>query len=947
MKILVFFFGFVLLFLIAFNSIAQPANDNFASATVITHSSNNCSANAAYTTVNATADGLTGSCWENGPNYTVWFTFVATSANVTLDLKVGGAEGTMQHPNMALWQSNGTTELKCVRRVDATTDVQISSSSLTIGNTYYVSVDNFVGLGYRGTFTFCIDNTVTYDYIAGAIELTNLNNWCSANGAFTTLNATPDGLIGSCWENGPNYTRWFKFTALSNIVTIQMKVAGAEGTLQHPNMALWQSDATTQVACVRRVDATTDVSISSAALTVGNTYYISCDNYVGLGYRGTFTLCINNIDETYYSRAGGAWNTPNTWSTIAIDGVPAADYPKVGDIVYVQGRTIAITGNEVAAEVNVNASPISNTDLSLSGGSLNVAGKFNVTNLGNNFNVNLTFSNTSLFINDDFTINRNGGTAIISALANNSSITVNKNFNIYSVAGTGDNSVTIALLSTFTVNNQTILSNTGGPKTILTVDNSTATIKENLSFVASANNRVELDVSGGSNLYLNRNIVRGSPAYGILLSTGSSTVRYNSSVYQQLVASSNGSGTGDVFTYENLVFNNTHVTIPQLTMSGMATVNGNLTLTSGVVLTTSTNILNLKNATATSIGSSGSYIDGPMTYEIATNAAGTTRNLPVGKSGSYRPAVLVVTHSDNASVTYTAEHFSSSAVSLGYTLAPTTDKVSNVRYWNVTRQAVANLTTAQIRLYYGNGTSDGVTDFANLTVVKNVGAGTAWVDVGGTATGNGTGSILSGAFSSFSNITLANRNGGTNPLPIELKDFEGHFDGRLVQLNWTTASELNNDYFSVQRSKDGAEFIEVAVVSGAGTKTSESFYRVVDHRPLIGTGYYRLKQTDIDGLSAYSKVIKVESHPISKFEILVYPNPTLDGEFLVNLNRFEAKEEVRISIIDVLGRVKYMEILEADESGYLLIPMHLNETGVYFISVATMRGILTTKVIMK
>ena len=922
-------------------------NDEFAGATTLIHSSNNCSANAAYTTVNATADGLTGSCWENGPNYTVWFKFVATSANVTLDLKVGGAEGTMQHPNMALWQSNGTTEIKCVRRIDATTDVQISSSSLTIGNTYYVSVDNYVGLGYRGTFTFCIDNTVTYDYIAGAIELTDLNNWCSANAAFTTINATSDGVVGSCWENGPNYTRWFKFTALSNNATIQMKVAGVEGTLQHPNMALWQSNSTTQVACVKRVDATTDVSISTSALTIGNTYYISCDNYVGLGYRGTFTLCINNIDQTYYSRADGAWNAANTWSIIAIDGVAAADYPKVGDVVYIQGHSIAITGNEVAAEVNVNASPINNTDLSLSGGSLNVAGKLNVTNSGNNFNVNFAFSNTSLIINDDFTINRNGGTATIAALANNSSISVNKNFNIYAVAGTGNNTVTIASLSSLTVNNQTILSNTGGPKTILIVDNSTATIKENLSFVASTDNLVELDISGGSNLYLNHNIVRGSPAYGILLSTGNSTVRYNSAVYPQLIASSNGSGTGDIFTYENLVFNNTHVTIPQLTMSGMATVNGNLTLTSGVVQTTAANILNLKNATVTSIGSPSSYIDGPLTYEIATNVAGTTRNLPIGKSGSYRPAVLVVTHSDNTSVVYTAQHFSSSAVSLGYTLAPTTDKVSGVRYWNVTRQSVANLTAAQIRLYYGDGTSDGVTDFANLTVVKNVGIGTTWVDVGGTATGNGTGSILSGTFGSFCDITIANKNGGTNPLPIELINFEGHSVGRYVQLNWTTASEFNNDHFSIQRSKDGIEFAEVAVITGAGTKATKSVYQIEDKRPLIGIGYYRLKQTDSDGNSTISNVIKVDSQLSSSDEVLVYPNPTLDGKFIVNLNRFESKEEVRILIIDLLGKIKFREILETDESGYLLSPMQMHETGLYFISVTTTRGTLTTKVIVK
>ncbi|MFK5883969.1 MAG: hypothetical protein QM489_06450, partial [Candidatus Izemoplasma sp.] len=253
---------------------SQPVNDNTAAATLINHSSNNCSPDAAYTTINATADGLKGSCWENGPNYTVWFKFVATTVYVNLDLKVGGAEGSMRHPNMALWESDATTQLNCVRRIDASTDVQISHEGLTIGNTYYISVDNYVGGGYQGTFTLCIDNQATYDHVAGAITITHSTNNCSANAAYTTMFASADGLKGSCWENGPNYTRWFKFVATSAKVTLDLKVGGAEGSLRHPNMALWESDATTQVACVRRIDASTDVQISHLGLTIGNTYYI-------------------------------------------------------------------------------------------------------------------------------------------------------------------------------------------------------------------------------------------------------------------------------------------------------------------------------------------------------------------------------------------------------------------------------------------------------------------------------------------------------------------------------------------------------------------------------------------------------------------------------------------------------------------------------------------------
>ncbi|HNP94172.1 MAG TPA: hypothetical protein PKJ63_01040, partial [Cyclobacteriaceae bacterium] len=273
--------GVIFLCALSFSvALSQPANDNLAGAITLTHGINNCSADAAYTTLNATADLNAGSCWENGPNYNVWFSFVATTEEVTLDLKVGGAEGTLQHPNMALWQSDGTTQIQCVRRVNATTDVQISTASLSIGDTYYVSVDNYVGTGYRGTFTLCIDNSVTYDDYNGAIVIAHTANNCSADAAYSTINATPDLNAGSCWENGPNYNRWFTFQATTSNVTLDLKVGGSEGTMQHPNMALWEADGTTEIKCVRRVNATTDVQISTSGLTVGNWYYVSVDNYV-------------------------------------------------------------------------------------------------------------------------------------------------------------------------------------------------------------------------------------------------------------------------------------------------------------------------------------------------------------------------------------------------------------------------------------------------------------------------------------------------------------------------------------------------------------------------------------------------------------------------------------------------------------------------------------------
>ena len=113
------------------------------------------------------------------------------------------------------------------------------------------------------------------------IELTDLNNWCSSDAQFTTIGASPDRNAGSCWDNsGPQLNRWFKFTAISNVVTITLDVDGIKGTQRRTQLALWQSDGTTEVACQRYVSNNDDVSISNSSLTTGNVYYISVDTYV-------------------------------------------------------------------------------------------------------------------------------------------------------------------------------------------------------------------------------------------------------------------------------------------------------------------------------------------------------------------------------------------------------------------------------------------------------------------------------------------------------------------------------------------------------------------------------------------------------------------------------------------------------------------------------------------
>ncbi|MBK9391772.1 MAG: hypothetical protein IPN68_16870 [Bacteroidetes bacterium] len=259
-------------------------------AVTIPSINNWCSTDAAYTTVGASDDKNKGTCWANGPNYNRWFKFVATTTVASIQLKTGGSEGTLQHPFMALWEIDGTTQIACATYTSQYSDLEIVSVGLTIGNTYYVSVDNYIGTGYSGTFSLCIDDELSYNFKDGAITLSDLNGWCSSNAIYSTINATPDQAKGSCWANGTNYNRWFKFQATAPTISIQVRTTNEEGTLRRPFVALWDASLV-EVACRTYVTDNSDLEISSTTLTNGNWYYISVDNFTGPAYQGSFTLC--------------------------------------------------------------------------------------------------------------------------------------------------------------------------------------------------------------------------------------------------------------------------------------------------------------------------------------------------------------------------------------------------------------------------------------------------------------------------------------------------------------------------------------------------------------------------------------------------------------------------------------------------------------------------------
>lgn len=148
-----------------------------------------------------------------------------------------------------------------------------------------------------------------------------------------------------------------------------------------------------------------------------------------------------------------------------------------------------------------------------------------------------------------------------------------------------------------------------------------------------------------------------------------------------------------------------------------------------------------------------------------------------------------------------------------------------------------------------------------------------------------------------------------SPLPIRLLNFDAFVDeDAVVQLNWKTAAEINNDYFIVERSIDGENWKEVLTRSGAGNSSTIIDYNGEDENPYIGIAYYRLKQVDFDGEYTYSKikVIKLDNDQLSS--VAVYPNP-FSNQITIKGSNMEMEEYHLYNLLgnDVTNQIRIIQ----------------------------------------
>jgi hypothetical protein len=161
------------------------------------------------------------------------------------------------------------------------------------------------------------------------------------------------------------------------------------------------------------------------------------------------------------------------------------------------------------------------------------------------------------------------------------------------------------------------------------------------------------------------------------------------------------------------------------------------------------------------------------------------------------------------------------------------------------------------------------------------------------------------------------------PLPVELLSFDARVENGIVILDWATASERDNDFFTVMRSADAANFVELVRVKGAGDSWTPLYYSAVDDAPLPGLSYYKLRQTDVDGTWSESAVVPVNFNTHTRSETL-FPNPVVDRLTIAGL----AVGGLTIRIRDGAGRLLYTQ-MHSEGAGRIEVPMDAFATGHY------------------
>ncbi|MFN5317838.1 MAG: hypothetical protein ACK5CY_03245, partial [Bacteroidia bacterium] len=286
--------------------------------------------------------------------------------------------------------------------------------------------------------------------------------------------------------------------------------------------------------------------------------------------------------------------------------------------------------------------------------------------------------------------------------------------------------------------------------------------------------------------------------------------------------------------------------------------------------------------------------NGTIIHNVPSNSA--IYFFPMGDASNYTPFEVNMNGGTLANATLTGKVRPSSHPALG------TSSHYLSRFWTIEANGITN-PNYDVQYSYAESDVTGADAFLFPLKFSSGGwqsciesASNAMIGNGSVVTGSNT--LVWTGLNSFSEFTGS---GTGTALPIELLSFTAEPTVNVVNLEWITASEINNSYFTVERSTDGVHFEKVVEQAGAGNSNGMRRYDAVDNNPYVGVSYYRLKQTDFNGDFSYSDMVPVNFLGENRVELNSIFADRANGTLNIRCTN-PANAEIRVEIFDLNGR---------------------------------------------
>ncbi len=848
-----------------------------------------------------------------------------TPSSLTGSLPTGGNGSTYVYQ----WISSTTNSTSGFAIASGTNNTQNYSSTSLTQTTWFRRI---VSSGVCGSDTTTAIQ-VTVNPLISVNNLTGTQTICSGS--------TPSSLIGASPSGG---TGTYTYIWQSSTASATAGFAIASGT---NNLQNYSPSSLTQTTWYRRVvNSSSCAADTSTALQITVTLPITNNSISGIQ-----TICAGNTPSTLIGSIPGGGNGSFTYQWLSTTGCVSCAAPASGtnntqnyspsslsqNMYYKRVITSGACATDTTSFLLVTVNPIPATPTPTSnspvcnGSSLN----FNTTTVtgatyawtGPN-----SYSSSSQSPSISTTSSVNTGTYSLT-------ITVT---GCTSIAGT--TSVAINNPGTWTGAISSAWSNTANwscPQIPLSSTNvSIPSGVLNMPVITDAGRALNnLTIAAGASLLLNNSAsqlsVYGSVINNGLFSSTAGEIIYTGTINQTIAAGSyskltinNAAGTllsGNVILSDSLKLTNGNVNIGKylLTLSGTTGIVYNAS-SSRYIITSDTGYLVIQN-----IGSSGR--SGSILF-------------PIGTITSYTP----ITISNSTTLDQYYARVADSIAESGYGNSYRTSNVVNKRWF-----AYSTLgNTATLSLQWN--LTDELSGFNRSSSYVSQLLGSPWNSTVVATTGpNPYVKTRTGVISNYINggsSTGLFGIGSGGALPVELLSFTGKYNNKNAQLNWSTSSEINNNYFDIERSFDGKLFEKIGMQKGAGNSSSIIDYQFIDNtlstiNYQLSKVYYRLRQIDFDGSEQLTNVINIRlDDALSTNSVSISPNPFTDIFSITT----KSNSELALTVYDVNGRMinQSMHKNKVGSNTYYIDVLSEMKPGFYYLQII-IDGETTTQKLVK